>query len=239
MRIGGFDQIRSKRQRLVDVLRWTDVDIAEAVAHGVGGTQLPGSLVDVDGDDSARRRSPGEGEGDRPGTTPEVEEHAVGRRRRRLAQEQLRAGVEAPVAEHPAVRAERERWVDEIDDDLALVRGRLLLLREVVRHVVGSLAVMSAPIRVFGDPVLKTKAAPVADIDGKAVRLVDDMFDSLYDCEQRARAGGSADRGAEAGRRVGLRGRPAGDLQSGDRPTRTVSGSTRRAVCRFPGSTSS
>ena len=41
---------------------------------------------------------------------------------------------------------------------------------------------MSAPIRVFGDPVLKTKAAPVADIDGKAVRLVDDMFDSLYDC---------------------------------------------------------
>jgi peptide deformylase len=41
---------------------------------------------------------------------------------------------------------------------------------------------MSAPIRVFGDPVLTTKAAPVADIDGKAVRLVDDMFDSLYDC---------------------------------------------------------
>jgi peptide deformylase len=41
---------------------------------------------------------------------------------------------------------------------------------------------MSAPIRVFGDPVLKSKAAPVADIDGKAVRLVDDMFDSLYDC---------------------------------------------------------
>ena len=30
--------------------------------------------------------------------------------------------------------------------------------------------------------MLKTKAAPVADIDGKAVRLVDDMFDSLYDC---------------------------------------------------------
>jgi peptide deformylase len=42
---------------------------------------------------------------------------------------------------------------------------------------------MSAAIRVFGDPVLKTQAAPVVDIDGKAVRLVDDMFDSLYDCE--------------------------------------------------------
>jgi len=35
-------------------------------------------------------------------------------------------------------------------------------------------------IRVFGDPVLKSKAAPVADIDGKAVRLVDKMFDALY-----------------------------------------------------------
>jgi peptide deformylase len=38
----------------------------------------------------------------------------------------------------------------------------------------------SEPIRVFGDPVLKTKAAPVADIDGKAARLVDRMFDALY-----------------------------------------------------------
>ena len=35
-------------------------------------------------------------------------------------------------------------------------------------------------IRVFGDPVLKTKAAPVADVDGKAARLVDKMFDALY-----------------------------------------------------------
>ena len=40
---------------------------------------------------------------------------------------------------------------------------------------------MARQIRAFGDPVLKTKAAPVADIDGKVVRLVDDMFDSLYD----------------------------------------------------------
>ncbi len=39
---------------------------------------------------------------------------------------------------------------------------------------------MPEQIRVFGDPVLKSKAAPVADIDGKAVRLVDKMFDALY-----------------------------------------------------------
>jgi peptide deformylase len=35
-------------------------------------------------------------------------------------------------------------------------------------------------IRTFGDPVLKSKALPVTDVDGKAVRLVDEMFDSLY-----------------------------------------------------------
>ena len=39
---------------------------------------------------------------------------------------------------------------------------------------------MAEQIRTFGDPVLKTKAAPVADVDGKARRLVDKMFGSLY-----------------------------------------------------------
>jgi peptide deformylase len=40
---------------------------------------------------------------------------------------------------------------------------------------------MSYTIRTFGDPVLTTKAAPVADVDGKVVRLVDAMFDTLVD----------------------------------------------------------
>jgi peptide deformylase len=42
-----------------------------------------------------------------------------------------------------------------------------------------SLAGVSYQIRMFGDPVLKSKAAPVADIDGKVIRLVDDMFETL------------------------------------------------------------
>ena len=40
---------------------------------------------------------------------------------------------------------------------------------------------MAYSIRTFGDPVLKSKAAPVTDVDGKLVRLVDDMFTTLYD----------------------------------------------------------
>ena len=40
---------------------------------------------------------------------------------------------------------------------------------------------MSYKIRTFGDPVLKSQAAHVDDVDGKIVRLVDDMFDTLID----------------------------------------------------------
>ena len=39
---------------------------------------------------------------------------------------------------------------------------------------------MAYEIRTYGDPVLKTPAAPVQEIDGKVARLVDDMFDTLY-----------------------------------------------------------
>jgi peptide deformylase len=39
---------------------------------------------------------------------------------------------------------------------------------------------VSYQIRTYGDPVLTAKAQPVADIDGKVARLVDDMFDTLY-----------------------------------------------------------
>ena len=38
---------------------------------------------------------------------------------------------------------------------------------------------MAYEIRIFGDPVLKTPAAAVTEIDGKVARLVDNMFDTL------------------------------------------------------------
>ena len=40
---------------------------------------------------------------------------------------------------------------------------------------------MSYKIRTFGDPVLKSQASHVDDVDGKIIRLVDDMFDTLVD----------------------------------------------------------
>lgn len=37
------------------------------------------------------------------------------------------------------------------------------------------------PIRVFGDPVLRTACAPVENIDSRIRRLVDDMIETMYD----------------------------------------------------------
>jgi peptide deformylase len=42
---------------------------------------------------------------------------------------------------------------------------------------------MSYEIRTYGDPVLKTQAAPVDDIDGKLIRLVDHMFETLAESD--------------------------------------------------------
>jgi peptide deformylase len=42
---------------------------------------------------------------------------------------------------------------------------------------------MAYEIRTYGDPVLKTKAQQVSEINGKIARLVDDMFDTLYDSD--------------------------------------------------------
>ncbi len=47
----------------------------------------------------------------------------------------------------------------------------------------GSLPCMAFRIRTYGDPVLKSKALPVTDIDAKVVRLVDAMFDTLHESQ--------------------------------------------------------
>ena len=39
---------------------------------------------------------------------------------------------------------------------------------------------MTYDIRTFGDPVLLTQSAAITDIDGKLVRLVEGMFETLY-----------------------------------------------------------
>ena len=42
---------------------------------------------------------------------------------------------------------------------------------------------MAYEIRTYGDPVLKSQAEPVTDINGKVARLVDDMFITLHESD--------------------------------------------------------
>lgn len=42
---------------------------------------------------------------------------------------------------------------------------------------------MSYQIRTFGDPVLASQAAVVTNIDGKIARIIEEMFDTLYDSD--------------------------------------------------------
>ena len=99
--------------------------------------------------------------------------------------------------EHAAIGFHHEGGVGKRDVDHHGVRGRVGLVIEVMAWVelgvglvggpvtVGghsrSLAEMSYTIRTYGDPVLKTQASTVDDVDGKIVRLVDAMFDTLVD----------------------------------------------------------
>jgi peptide deformylase len=43
--------------------------------------------------------------------------------------------------------------------------------------------VASFPVRIFGDPVLRQRSAPVADLDGDLARLVDAMYQTMYDAQ--------------------------------------------------------
>jgi peptide deformylase len=62
-------------------------------------------------------------------------------------------------------------------DDTACCR----VLSLVVFGRAGNLGSMAHHIRIFGDPVLKTEAAVVTDIDGKVATLADEMLDVMYE----------------------------------------------------------
>ena len=120
---------------------------------------------------------------DRPCAAAEVEQRAARRGWRRLAQQQRGSRVEVSVAEHAAIGCQRERHVGESDVDHRHIGCDLRSLIEVMRHQGLACHLMAYSIRTYGDPVLKSKAAPITDIDGKLVRLVDDMFDTLYESD--------------------------------------------------------
>ena len=69
----------------------------------------------------------------------------------------------------------------------------------------GRCAISVKPIRIFGDPVLRTAAEPVRDFDAELRKLVKDLTDTMLDAPG-PRPGRAADRRGPAGLHL-LRGR--------------------------------
>ena len=85
------------------------------------------------------------------------------------------------------------------------------------------------PIRLFGDPVLRTPADPVVDFDKELRRLVKDLTDTMLEAPGR-RPGRAADRRRPAGLHLlrRRRARPPGQpVLTCPRRSRTA----RRAAC--------
>jgi peptide deformylase len=121
----------------------------------------------------------GHDESDRSRTAAEIEQVTGGWWRGSGVEKEGGRAVESSVAEHASIGVEGERDRTDSDVDAARVARRFRVLVEVVRHRFGSLPSVGLEIRTFGDPVLKSQAAPVVDVDGRAIRLVEQMFDTL------------------------------------------------------------
>ena len=175
------DEIESRR--LVDVVGRHDLHVVEVEPSGIVGGESSSALVHVDRHHTGGRPTAGECESDRAGTASEVEKDSTRGRFGRVGEQELGADVEAAMGEDGTVTRVVERVVGKDDRHGARVGGRLGGGVEVVRHLASSLAGMTYEIRTFGDPVLASKAAAVSDIDGKIVRIVDQMFETLYETE--------------------------------------------------------
>ena len=98
-----------------------------------------------------------------------------------------------------------------------------------------SLSAMTVrPIRLFGDPVLRTESDPVTSFDAELRALVADLEDTVRE-PGRAGVAGAADRGEPAGVLVQRRRTWSGTWSTRCCPTSRASRTTTRAACRCPG----
>ncbi len=189
IRIGGFDQIVGEPEVGRHLVGGDDADVRDRIPVGVAGAQCPCRRVDVDRPHRGARGAAGHRERDRAGAAAEIEEVAGRRDGQVGTQQHRRGGVEVATREDASIGLHHEGGVGQGHVDQHRIRRGFGLIIEVVARggpvTVGghsrSLAEMSYTIRTYGDPVLKTQASLVDDVNGKIIRLVDDMFDTLVD----------------------------------------------------------
>lgn len=130
-----------------------------------------------------------ERQGDGAVPASDIDDVAGGRWPGPFHEEEARSRIDGGGGEHAAVGRERECDIRQGQRDLSRMRSDVGPGREVVARVAG--VVGHAPvafhvmapleIRLFGDPVLKQKAAEVTDVTDALVRLADDMLVTMYE----------------------------------------------------------
>lgn len=160
-------------------------DVVQVEALSIVGGELSGPFIDIHGPHLGTGPTQAHGESDRAGPASEVEKSAGLRKIRSLHQQDFGASVETTMGENSSVGLHLKGKVWKLDANTASLRTHCGPGVEVVRYVgvahgIGSLTPMSYQIRTFGDPVLATEAGEVTEINGKIVRIVGEMFETLY-----------------------------------------------------------
>lgn len=169
---------------------WMDDDIVQPEGPGISGGEISCTAIDVDSHDRTLGTTQCHRQGDWSRAAPQVQELTPCGEVRSLEQEDLGSRVEFSPPEHSGIGLQVEGEIREGDVNGSRIGRRHGNGVGVVRmgargsgHDIGSLSRMSYEIRTFGDPVLVTRAAEVTDINGKIVRMIDEMFDTLYDSD--------------------------------------------------------
>lgn len=160
-------------------------DVLQSEASGIIGSELSGPLIDIHGPHLSVGSTLRHRESNRAGPTAEIEKVAGLGKIRSLHQQDLAAGIETTMGKNSGVSLHLEGEIGKLHANSAPLGAHRWLGVEVVGHVgvaheIGSLSSMSYQIRTFGDPVLATEAGEVTEINGKIVRIVDEMFETLY-----------------------------------------------------------
>ena len=192
---GGIAQDPVEEEGWVHVVGMAHCDVAGPVGGRVARGQAQGPLVHVDGHDLCLGGAqPGDAR-DGPPTASKVEYPPIpGGERRCLHKQQAGSRIQPVGREHPRVGRETQLQVADVHRNRP-GRGcgyRLSLevlaagwLGDGFGHAatVASTAVAPYDIRIIGDPVLRRRAADVADVDSTLVRIVEGMVETMYSAD--------------------------------------------------------
>lgn len=194
---------------VADVIGVGHEDRIEMQAPSIVEDQVSSPLVHIDRPDPCLGTAQRHGHGDGAGAGTEIQEDTGVGEIGCFAQEDLGSRIEAAMGKHTGIGLQLEGQIRQDDASRTSTRAHLRLRIEIVRslrasgnetigdgplvggvfvgvvfvesgHDTDSLTRMSYEIRTFGDPVLATRAGEVGNIDGKIVRIVDEMFETLY-----------------------------------------------------------